>query len=133
MPHPQQSTPTTTSLQPLQRRIARWQSTRAGRARMPEHLWEEALDLAEDVGAYRAAADLGLCYSTLRRRLDDRQQEPTVPVEPPAFVEWFTQAANGAVAECVLEVESRGGTRLRLEMKGVQPQSLAAMLRELVA
>jgi hypothetical protein len=133
MPYLQQSNPTTITLRSLQRRIARWRSTREGRARMPDPLWEEALDLAEDVGAYRAAADLGLCYSTLRRRLDSRQQEPTVPVEPPAFVEWFTQAVNGAVAECVLEVESRGGTRLRLEMKGVQPQSLAAMLRELVA
>ena len=100
---------------------------------MPDPLLEEALDLAEDVGAYRAAADLGLCYSTLRRRLDSRQQEPTVPVEPPAFVEWFAPVGGGAVAECVLEMESRGGTRLRLEMKGVPPQGLATMLRELVA
>ena len=132
MSHPQQSDPMTTA-RSLQRRIARWQNARVGRARMPEHLWEEALALAEDVGPYRAAVDLGLSYSTLKRRFDAHHQAPTVAAEVPAFVEWLAPVGGGAVAECVLEMESRGGTRLRLEMKGVAPHGLATMLRELVA
>ena len=100
---------------------------------MPEGLWNEALNLAEEIGAYRAAVDLELCYATLKRRLDARRQEPASSADAPAFVEWFAPVGGGTVAECVLEVESRGGTRLRLEMKGVPPQGLATMLRELVA
>lgn len=133
MPHQHQSAPAAIAVGPLQRRIARWQSTRVGRARMPDHLWEAALTLAQDVGAYRAAADLGLNYCTLKRRLEARRQQPTVSPELPAFVEWFAPVGGGIVAECVLEVETRGGTRLRLEMKGVPPQGLATMLRDLVA
>lgn len=132
MPHQHQSAPAAIAVGPLQRRIARWQSARVGRARMPDHLWEAALTLALDVGAYRAAADLGLNYGTLKRRLQARRQEPTVSPEIPAFVEWFAPV-GGTVAECVLEVETRSGTRLRLEMKGVPPQGLATMLRDLVA
>ena len=133
MPHPQQSDTTTVAIRSLRRRISRWQSTRVGRARMPEELWNDALGLAEEVGAYRAAIELGLSYPTLRRRLDARHADPLASPEVPAFVEWFTPVGSGTVAECVLEVESHGGTRLRLEMKGVPPQGLAAMLRELVA
>lgn len=101
---------------------------------MPEELWSEVLDLAEEIGPYRAAVDLGLSYPTLKRRFDARRQDPAGGVaELPAFVEWLAPVGGGTVAECVLEVESQGGMRLRLEMKGVPPQGLATMLRELVA
>ena len=101
---------------------------------MPEELWSEVLDLAEEVGPYRAAADLGLCYPTLKRRFDARCQDGAdESTEVPAFVEWLAPIGGGTVAECVLEVESQGGMRLRLEMRGVPPQGLATMLRELVA
>jgi hypothetical protein len=133
MPHPQQSDTTTVDIRSLRRRISRWQSTRVGQARMPEELWNEALSLAEEVGPYRAAIDLGLSYPTLKRRLEARHADAVASPEVPAFVEWITPVVGGTVAECVLEVESRGGTRLRLEMKGVPPQGLAAILRELVA
>lgn len=133
MPHLHQSHSTSTAVRALRRRISRWQGTRLGRARMPEELWQEALGYAEEVGAFRAAHDLGLSYSTLKRRLEARSTEPVPSPEGPAFVEWFTPVGSGTVAECILEVESHGGTRLRLEMKGVPPQGLAAMLRELVA
>lgn len=101
---------------------------------MPEHLWDDALAVAEDIGTYAAAVELGLSYSTLRRRLQARHQEPTTArAETPGFVEWFAPVGGGAVAECVLEMESRSGTRLRLELKGAPPQGLGAMIRELVA
>lgn len=112
----------------IARRVARWQATRAGRARMPEALWDEALALAGQVGVYQAAAVLGLSYSTLKRRFDAEVQGPELTAEVPAFVEWLAPAVGGSVAECVVEFESPRGARLRLEMKGVPAQGLAGLL-----
>lgn len=134
MPQPQQPEHLVLSVRSLQRRIARWQRARVGRARMPERLWREVLDLAEEIGPYRAASDLGLSYPTLKRRFDARHQDGAgESAELPAFIEWLAPGGGETVAECVLEMVSRGGTRLRLEMKGIPTQGLTTMLRELVA
>jgi len=39
----------------LARRVDRWRRKRVGRARMPETLWAEALEVAAEWGPYQAA------------------------------------------------------------------------------
>jgi len=55
-------------VQDLARRVERWRRKRVGRARMPERLWAEALELASEWGPYQAAQVLGLCYSVIAAR-----------------------------------------------------------------
>lgn len=52
----------------LGRRIGQWR--RAGRPgrRMPPALWEEASDLAEELGCYRVSRELGVSCGALRER-----------------------------------------------------------------
>lgn len=122
-------------VQALVTRVARWRRQRVGRAHMPEDLWGEAMILASSVGAYRTAQVLGLSYSTVKRRLDAREASRVrADDEPvcPAFLEVLAPLAGGQVAECILEVESHGGQRLRVEMKGISSQCLVAVLQGLV-
>ena len=118
----------------LARRVSRWQRRRVGRARMPEDLWEAALDLACEWGPYRTAHALGLSYSTLKRRLESR--EPELEAEEaagPAFVEVLSPLVAGRTMGCVLELEGSGGIRIRVEVKDLATQDLVALLRGLAA
>jgi len=118
----------------LARRVSRWQRQRVGRARMPEDLWEAALDVACEWGPYRAAQVLGLSYSTVKRRLEAR--EPELAAEDaagPTFVEVLSPLMAGQGIACVLEVEAASGTRVRVEVKDIPTRELLALLRGLAA
>lgn len=120
----------------LARRVDRWRRKRVGRARMPESLWAEALEVASEWGPYRTAQVLGLCYSTVKRRLEAQGPLPADIPEAsaaPAFIEILNPMKVGQVAGCVLEVQTTSGNRLRLEMKEVSAPDLLTVLRGLVA
>ena len=118
----------------LARRVSRWQRRRVGRARMPEDLWEAALDLACEWGPYRTAHALGLSYSTLKRRLESREPESEAEeAAGPAFVEVLSPLVAGRTMGCVLELEGSGGIRIRVEVKDLATQDLVALLRGLAA
>jgi len=123
-------------VQGLARRVDRWQRKRVGRARMPESFWSRALEVASEWGPYQAAQVLGLCYSTVKRRLEAQGPLPADLTEAsaaPAFIEILNPMKGGQVAGCVLEVQTSGGNHLRLEMKEVSAPELLAVLRGLVA
>lgn len=118
----------------LRRRVARWQSSRVGRSRMPESLRRNVLALVAQVGVYRAAADLGLSYSTLKRWCDAELPQPETPdTDVPAFVEWLAPSVVRQGLECTLEVETVRGLRLKLSVTGVDSKALSTLLRDLVA
>jgi hypothetical protein len=47
-----------------------WRWTGLKRAPMPEDLWAQAAKLAERLGVGRVACDFGLCYESLKRRVE---------------------------------------------------------------
>jgi hypothetical protein len=69
-----------------------------------------------------------LSPSSLKNRMEARAAVPEVA---PAFVEWLTPLAGHNIAECVLEVASARGASVRVEMRNVPAQGLAALVREL--
>ena len=97
---------------------------------------ERHLEVAAEWGPYQAAQVLGLCYSTVKRRLEAQGPLPAdMPQESatPAFIELLNPMKAGQVAGCVLEVQTPGGNHLRLEMKEVSAPDLLTVLRGLVA
>ena len=79
------------ALQALKDRLEQWRSTRnRGRGRIPEAIWDEATNLALHHGVSRVSTRLRLGYDALKRRVDTRGQEATLPSPPsagPAFLE----------------------------------------------
>ena len=110
----------------LTRRLARCPRNGRGRA-ISQGLWAEAADLAARHGVYRTARALGLNYISLKKRIS---QTSAVVEAGPAFLEWLPGLTNTA-AECVLEVTGPQGTRVRVEIKNIAPQGIAALIRGL--
>ena len=100
----------------LQGRIEVWRASRAGRSRMPGDLWDEAVTCARQFGACRVARDLGICYATLRRKLngpDVKQAVVGTGADGGGFVELGFGAWNGP---SLVEVTGRGECRLSIRV-----------------
>jgi predicted transcriptional regulator len=110
----------------LQGRLDQWRSAQKGRTKLPESFWLAAVDLAKQYGVFRTAHTLRLDYMRLKRRLGDlapaRQKPPHT-----AFVELVTHATDRQ--ECVIEFESAGQAKMRIQWKSSVPPDWKELLR----
>ena len=95
-------------------RLEEWRSANPPRSRLPEPIWEAAVEMAQRHGLHRTSKALRMDYSRLKKRLPAGTQ-PSRPA-PPAFLELLAAPTTGPV-ECVVELES-AGDRMRVTMKG---------------
>src|SRR6202040_35722 len=95
----------------LQRQLDQFRSTQPRRTKLPESLWQAAVDLARQHGVYSVAQPLRLDYMGLKKRLGEpsshRRKAPRA-----AFVELITPHP-AALEECVIEFESSRGAKMR--------------------
>lgn len=113
----------------LQRQLEQFRSSHAHRARIPEALWQAAVELAHQHGLNAVAHPLRLDYMGLKRRLAavaeiaEKKKSRT-----PGFVELVAPyAASGA--ECVIEFESQSGGKMRIQWKGSGAPEWISLLR----
>ena len=113
----------------LQRQLEQFRSSHTHRARIPEALWQAAVELARQHGLNAVAHRLRLDYMGLKRRLAEVREIPEKkPSRSPGFVELVTPYA-AAGAECVIEFESRGGGKMRIQWKGSGAPDWGSLLR----
>src|SRR5580692_5705936 len=98
----------------LSQRLEEWRGARPPRTRLPEPIWEAAVEMAQRHRLYRTIKALRMDYMALKKRLP--ASAPPVPPAPPAFLELVTPAA-AVPMECVVELESACG-RMRVTTKG---------------
>jgi hypothetical protein len=99
----------------LQRQLDQFRSTHARRTKLPESLWQAAVDLARQHGVYCVAHPLRLDSMGLKKRpggVPSLRQKATKP----AFVELI---GPGAVQpeEFVIELEPSGGSKMRIQWR----------------
>jgi transposase len=130
----------------LRRRFAEFRSTHAVRSRLPEELWAAAAKLTRRDGIEATAQALDVDRPSLQKwtnRFEPRAEaKPRQPGhqrgpkrrEPAAaaFVELLA-GNTGAVASCLVEVESLRGAKLRLELKAIPTGDLAELIRAFAA
>jgi hypothetical protein len=111
----------------LQRQLDQFRSTQPRRKKLPESLWQAAVELAREHGVYPVARPLRLDYMGLKKRLggdSHRRRKATKP----AFVELI--APNAAtLRECVIEFESLSGGKVRIQWKAAAPPDWTTLLR----
>src|ERR1700740_1645137 len=85
------------SLTLLQQKLEQFRSARTGRTKLPEALWQAAVEMAQQHGLYYTARRLRLDYSCLKKRLGGiggktgrSKQERTAA----SFVELFPRPAR---------------------------------------
>ena len=116
------------SIVQLQRQLDQFRSTQSHRTKIPESLWQAAEELARQHGLYAVAHPLRLDYVRLKRRLEGvPKPKEKKQIASPGFVELI--AAQPAAAECVIEFESQGGGKMRIQWKGSGAPDWASLLR----
>src|SRR5450432_4935794 len=122
-----ESTPIPEPVAQLQRQLHQFRSTQPGRAKLPESLWQAAVELARQHGVYSVAQPLRLDYMGLKKRLGGVPSLRRKAAKP-AFVELM--APHPATLEdCVIEFESAGGGKMRIHWKAAAPPDWAGLLR----
>jgi hypothetical protein len=121
------STPIPESIAQLQSQLDQFRRTQPRRTKLPEALWQAAVELARQHGVYPVAHPLGLDYMGLKKRLNG------VPVvrrkaTKPAFVELIAPAP-ARLEECIIEFESSIGAKMRIQWKAAAPPDWASLLR----
>ncbi|MFL6414544.1 MAG: hypothetical protein ACJ74Y_02600 [Bryobacteraceae bacterium] len=121
------STPIPEPIAQLQRQLDQFRSTQPRRTKLPEPLWQAAVELARQHGLYPVAHPLRLDYMGLKKRLggvSTRRRKATTP----AFVE-LIGPNRAQLEECVIDFESSGGSKMRIQWKTAAPPDWASLLR----
>jgi hypothetical protein len=127
-------------LEQLRQRFVEFRQAHAVRSRLPEELWTAAAKLARRNGMTATARALGLDRPSLQKWTDRLEpcrsikvrKPPRQPRGAPAFVELLA-GSTGTRNTCLVEVESRQGGKLRLELRDIAPSQLAELIRTFAA
>lgn len=122
-------------LEHLRRRFEEFRNTRVGRSPLPEALWAAAAELAKRYGVNPTARALRLEYAGLQRHMQAQDQPKATrkraAAPPPNFLEFVAPGAK-PVTNCVVEVESPQGAKLRLELKALATTELVNLIHAFV-
>ena len=111
----------------LQRQLDQFRSTQPRRTKLPESLWQAAVELARQHGVYSVAHPLRLDYMGLKKRLGGVPMLRRKATKP-AFVELITPPVTPP-EECVIEFESASGGKMRIQWKASAPRDWVNLLR----
>ena len=111
----------------LQRQLDQFRSTQPQRTKLPEPLWQAAVELARQHGIYPVAHPLRLDYMGLKRRLGG---VPTLrrKASKPTFVE-LTEPHAVPLAEYAMDLECSSGRKMRIQWKASGPPDWVSLLR----
>jgi len=111
----------------LRRQLEQFRSTQPRRTKLPESLWQAAVALARQHGVYPVAHPLRLDYTRLKKRLGGA---PALrrKANKPAFVELVAPSPT-QLEECVIEFESAGGSKMRIQWKATAPPDWTTLLQ----
>lgn len=112
----------------LQRQFDQFRNTRPVRTKLPEPLWQAAVELAREHGIYSVAHPLRLDYVGLKKRLGGIHTIRHRPTKGAAFVEVTEPQATGQ-HECAIDFEGMSGRKMRIQWKSSAPPDWINLLR----
>ena len=124
--HPIRASAPARTLASVRGALEGWRRARGRPRRIPEALWQAAVEAAHEHGVSKTSRELGLDYYALESRL----RSTPGPKASPAFVEVHWPAV-GPAPECRLELEDGRGARLRVELTGSARAELESLARAL--
>jgi hypothetical protein len=112
----------------LQRQFDQFRSTQPVRTKLPEPLWQAAVELAREHGVYSVAHPLRLDYVGLKKRLGGIHTIRQRPAKAAAFIELTAPQATGQ-HECAIDFEVLSGRKMRIQWKSMAPPDWISLLR----
>ena len=119
--------PVPEAIMQLQHQLEQFRSSQSARTKLPESLWQTAVELARRHGVYAVAHPLRLDYTRLKQRLDGISSRHRKPAKP-AFIELIGSSA-ATLPECIIEFESARGGKMRIQWKASVSPDWASLLR----
>jgi hypothetical protein len=105
-------------------RFQAWRERRQRGRRVPQPLWDLAVQLVSKHGISRTATALGLDYYSLKKRAAAAAQQP--PSRSPAFVELPAPVVG---KQALFELDNGTGATMRVQMVGYDAADLEALSR----
>ncbi|HEX7500543.1 MAG TPA: hypothetical protein VF524_09605 [Polyangia bacterium] len=127
MPRPN-DTRAAQGLQQVRRRIDVWRWTRLKRSPMPEELWARATRLAQSLGVWRVARDLGLCYESLKRRVEEKASRKETGAVRFVEVRGSDLMDVASRHDTVVEVHATDGTLMTVRLGGGAQVDMMALV-----
>ena len=94
-----------------------WRRTRKSPRPIPEQLWEAAVSLTAKHSISQISKELVVDYSALKRRVRLKEKDVAASTSPPGFIE-VNLEPPAAVSECIVEMQDRLGSKMRLHFRG---------------
>jgi hypothetical protein len=113
-------------IEELSKFLTQWRASHRAPTRLPQEVWRKAAVIAAHHGPTATAKELRLDYRVLKRKMVEARMPQGVE-----FVEILPTAHTPPpVLDCVVEVQSSSGARLRVEARNLPVTELTAMVRE---
>ena len=122
-----ESSPIPEPVAQLQRQLEQFRTAQSARTKLPESLWQAAVELARQYGIYPVSHPLRLNYMGLKKRLGGAPRLRPKAAKA-AFVELIAPGRE-QLEECVIEFESTGGSKMRIQWKTTTPPDWTNLLR----
>jgi hypothetical protein len=103
------------SIAQLQLQLDQIRSTQPRGKKLPDSVWQAAVELAREHGVYSVARHLRLDYTGPKKRLGGVSHRRR-KARKPAFVELFAPP-SAMQGECLIEFESLHGSKVRIQWK----------------
>ena len=110
-------------LERLQQQLEVWRKSHKPRSRISGRLWNSAARLAGQCGLNKTAKALRLDYYDLKKRLDTAA---VGDAPAPSFIE-LVPTVSSPSPECLIELEARSGTKMRIHLKGTTLPDLTTL------
>jgi hypothetical protein len=111
----------------LQRQLEQFRNTQPQRTKLPEPMWQAAVELARQHGIYPVAHPLRLDYMGLKRRLGGVPTHRR-KASKPTFVE-LTEPRVVPLAEYAIDFECPSGRKMRIQWKASGQPDWVSLLR----
>src|SRR5215470_7860833 len=123
---PRHSTPIPESITELQTQLEHFRSTHPPRTKIPQPLWQSAVELARVHGRCLVAHSLRLDYAQLKKRMNGSFPARRKKTQA-SFVE-LIGSSRERVDEYIIEFEPVRGPKLRIHCKTATPPDWSALL-----
>mgnify|MGYP001155023009 CR=1 FL=1 len=120
MPHQDYLTPATDPLSQLAARMEAWRNDPKKSRRIPQELWQVAVELSKEYSINQISKALRLSYTDLKKRVMAQSKEnlPAIKTQPDMkFIELGVEPSS-STPECIVEMEDGNGTKMRIHLRG---------------
>lgn len=117
--------------QRVRQRLEYWRRTHWSPARIPKDLWDQAVEISKERGVSSTSRALGLSYQSLKKRAEEASSMESGAKG--GGTNFFELAPLPSIVgqECLIELEDGRGTRMKIQIKGVQSPDLVSLTRTL--